>query len=429
MEGSHLEKFKELTAYVDTNGFAKKKNDVIKLLMDPELPSEVGIIISDWFFRTISRLYKVRGSDRTLIMKKSKRCYRRAKNIILKATYLKYLDDDAIKELCRHFYFKRFGDEKYFVLQLQNDVTLVKLLYNDPELDDDELIDHFCSWIEASELDTQRSDLLDVLLRHYPSDERVKEIHESMKFKDKNNKGIYGNDQNVHDEEITKGVENAAQKLMFWYKDHRVDDQEIESLKGDWGEWIRKELAQMKIFVSDKDREAVKSLIIRATIDHTVFGYPEFSILDFIVALLKFIRDMPSPKLVYTALKEEILIMTGLCSSGYITRGISVLQGIPGAEDFSVTISERKRLFSVVSSKLAEKLSRAGDKVTLGSYDPTYAEEYLNFLEMKLNEIISTGGLPKEDFDFTDLPSIMDEYSGYKGWSFSEGKIKRPVLE
>lgn len=430
---SSMQTFEELTSYVDSSGFSTQKKKVLTLLNDPDLPSDVAVMICNWFFRTIKSLYTVTGKDRKELYKKGCKGHRRARNILTKGTYLNYIDRDATLEMAKFFYVNRFdppeagGAGKYFVLQLSNDVSLVKGLIQDPKFPDERLINHFCKWIKRAPLEEQRSNLLDVLLANYGRDERVKEIHEKMRFTGKD-KGLYGDQQNVHDEEISEATLAAAESLMTWFARNPIPDEEFELCKGDRGVWVRMKLTQTGQFEDAEGRKTLDLVLTRLTLDQASFGnvLKPFGIMAFIMGLLRFIGCLDAPYLTYPALKEEVTGMRDLCSSGYVERGIMVLQGVPGCEEFEIRISEKKRLFSVLSSKLAGVMKNAPEGVLLGTCDEEHQSEYLEYLESKVQSLLP--GLSHFGDSLVELlGEVMDDYSEVQGWSFDGFDLSRPV--
>ncbi len=116
--------------------------------------------------------------------------------------------------------------------------------------------------------------------------------------------------------------------------------------------------------------------------------------------------------------------MRELCSSGYIERSVMMLQGLEGAEEFSVTISEKKRLFAAVAAKLSDAMSKAPENVQLGSCDEKHQKEYIAYLVAKMNDILPSlahfRGEKDEGEDSLEkyLVDILEDYSSVGGWSY-----------
>jgi hypothetical protein len=373
-------------------------------------------------------MYKPPLSERKNLLKRAAKAHNRAKNIIAKSTYLNYVDQKAITDLAKHFYSKRFGDEKYFVLQLSNDVTLVKNLVQDPDFTDERLVRHFCKWIRGTPIWEQQSNLLDVLLSNYPNDRRVKDIHEGMKYDSQLDKGLYANKQNVHDEEVSAAALIAAQNLMMWYQKHPVSQQVIDSYKGDWGAWLKDHLSKTGKFGTTEGKKTIDLVVTRCIVDHSSFGniVTPFTILDFLVAVLKFIFDMDDPSGTYQTIYEEFKDMRELCASGYIERGVTILQGLEGAENFNIVISEHKRLFAVISAKMADSMKKAPENVLLGTCDEEHQPAYLSYIEEKVNQILPQLSHFGEALD-DHLTKVLDQYSSVPGWKYQDGKMIKPV--
>jgi hypothetical protein len=251
-----------------------------------------------------------------------------------------------------------------------------------------------------------------------------------MKFDSRLDQGLYGNKQSAHDEEVSAAALVAAESVMMWYKAHPVDPRVIDQrYRGDWGKWVTDHLQKTKKFGDSEGKKTIDLIFTRCSIDHVGFGNAvnPFTILDFLVATLKFVFDLPKPSIAYTAIHDEFTGMRELCSSGYIERSVMALQGLPGAEDFSVTISERKRLFAAFSAKMAEAMKDAPADVLLGTVDEDHRGDYLSYMERKANEI-----LPKlkhfEDSLEEHLTGVAEEYSSVEGWGYDPqtNKLTKP---
>jgi hypothetical protein len=423
---SHIDRFEKISSYVDSSKFRIQKEEIIKILSETDCPSDVRIIICNWFFRTVFRLYKPTSEDLKKIFPHAKSAHFRAKNIIAKGTYLNYLDQTTTTKLAKYFYKKRFGGDKYFVLQLSNDVTLAKNIFNDPKFTDEKLIKHFIKWIKSTPIDTQQANLLDVLLLNYKNDHRVQDIFKNLSFDSEYDKGLYGNKQSAHDEEVSASALVAAENVMLWYSKNRVPDEIINELyKGNWSSWVTTHLMKTKMFKSQEDQKTLKAIEVRMAIDHTTFGNKlrPFTILDFVVATLKYVFDLKDPSGLYSTIYEEFTEMRELCSSGYIERCVTILQGFN--DEFDIKISEQKRLFSAISSKLAPIMSKAPEDVQLGSCDPGNSKQYLLYLESRVNEILPTIQHFGKSLDLY-LADTMDEYSSVKGWVYENSKLIKP---
>lgn len=366
--------------------FSSVKDTLFNFMFDTRCPPQVKIFIGKYFFIKVYSLYRVPEDVKTKIINALKPLIANEKNIIIKGDYIKYLDDDALIQLCQHFFENRFQDkDTYFILQLLNDQTLIKIhqtLYSE-----EQMLEHFIHWIDNCKVFEQKSNLLDVLLRFFSNDPDVREIHEEMKWGPSGKKtSIYGNEQNAHDEEIQASCVEVAEKLITRY---RIELEKIPPPTSATPTPDPADEAEAFItsFAKKSQYNIIKTVITRAKIDNTTFG-SGFQIRDVLFALLDYIKSSKHKKTIMPILIEEMDAMKDLCSSGYIARFVNVLQGFD--PEYSVKISFKKQLNAVLCSKLARDMEFASEHAVAGSFDPIYKNDYINFVIQVVNKHIST---------------------------------------
>lgn len=398
--------FRENCTYLDSKTFPAVKNQVFKYLKDPLCPSDVKILLGDWLFRKIHLYYKPQDAQRDELCDSLKGATRSCKNFIAKGQYLKYLNTQAVYNIASHFYLERFEEkELFFIIQMLNDVELMKNITQNPDIDSDEMRNHFLNWIKKVPTQEQRSNLLDVLLRYYPGDGDVRKINENMKWGDtKNfNKTIYSNDQNAHDEEISEEVMLVAEKLLLWNKEHETEIP--ESLKTS----IEKCL---KPYIRGNRKQILETVLARASVDTTTFGKSGFMIFDILYSLIQYINNRKSDKdVLIDILFDEMDNMKGLCSSGYIARLMNVLQGFD--ENFFIKISFSQQLQASLSVKLAKGMEGANEKIIYGVVDEKHRKYYLDFLcdmvNLNLQSLIETYG--RKDVE-SNIVKVVENLAG-----------------
>lgn len=415
----------QLDKGIDARTFGERIKTAKQHLADPECPPEVKVIIGNWFFRRISMNYKPDESARREIARPLLPAIRKVTSIPMKGLYLNYVDTKAMNLLAKQFWSKRFP-EKYFVLQLVNDQQLIKNYLNDSEINDEVLVDHFLRWAQRTDEHTQKSNLLDILLRYYAKDPRVIAYNQKLKYGDSKVKNIYTDAQNVHDEEISDAALKACDALLDWASQNPIPTSEMDAVKGKPSDWIIARLPR-KIFGDALGFKTIASggespggyleaILNRLAIDHSTFGEYAFSMTDVVMATIHYIRSMPAELQEgrWEMLRTEMQTAAELCASGYVTRFIMALQGCDPA--FSVTISEAKRIEAIVTTKFGLKLQEAPENVIAGSYNAQHAVAYRDACVRYLNEIIRS----IEDVDVGTLNEtvckIAEEATGLKGW-------------
>ena len=397
---------------VDARTFSGVKEQVLKFLEDPKCPPDAKIMFATFLFKKIYLVYKFRYEDeKKRLCQHTYEAITKTQDLVLKGEYLQYLDADASTITCLNFYLNRYTDkDKYFILQLLNDVQLVKGYLQSSTISDSDLKEHFLSWIESSDVNEQQSNILDVLLRYYHGDNRVKAVYEKMRFRGKKNTGVYDDEQNVHDTEISAEVEKAANQLAVWGIDNPIELKYPVTPKT----WTEGKLYPR--YSSDK-HHIVKAIIERSSIDTTSFG-TGYTIFDTLFVTVRFIESLPDPEQrssVYEVLLEEMDAAKELCASGYIGRFLTALQGQPGAEDFQYVLPLSKKLYAVLSSKIFASLQKAPEEVSLGTtypeHRPAYVAHVCKVVNAALPELIADEGVADIRKSIVDVMKKLSDLS------------------
>lgn len=424
----------ELDRGTDARTFGTNVRTAIKYLEDKECPAEVKVILGNWFFRRIATNSRP-DEERRRIARPLLAAIRRVNLISLKGLYLNYTDTRATGLLAKQFWVKRFP-EKYFVVQLVNDQQLIKNYLNDPDIDDETLITHFLRWADRSDVETQKSDLLDVLLRYYGRDERVVAYHDRLRYGGGKVRNIYTNAQSTHDEDISDASLRAADALVGWAADNPIPASELDAVRGNFNAWIiarlpaevfgktsyRSLASKVVSGADDEYQETYLDVILnRMTTDQTTFGDGAFNATDVAMSAIHYIRRLPEDQQAarWVMLKEEMMGMAGLCISRYVAGFVNALQGCDPA--FSITIPESKRIEAIVTTKFGLALREASDKIIEGSYsqDPAKARAYAEACESYLNSVLDRLEQVDRDELAASIVAIAESATGIEAWTYS----------
>jgi hypothetical protein len=404
----------EKCRFVNARTFKADLEEVIELVKDANAPPEMRLVLAEWLYRKIHIFYRAKKKDIPPICDTLFAPIKACNNIVLKGLYIHYHNDYAIRYLCEHFFLHRHS-ERFFILQMLNDVQLIQSVPHN------EILEHFLKWIRKSKNYDQQCNLLDVLLRHFPKNEEVKEIHRKMMYGDAKGKlvDLYQNDQNAHDEDITEETMKAAVTLLMWYKENKFD---TEPEQGKYFEDTTQLDMALEVLKRYGEIRHLDEILVRARIDNTLFE-GGFSIMQLFIALCRYIEMSPHSKELVSRLQEEFAEMNGLCSSGYINRFINTLQGFD--ERYSVKIPFKKQLQSSLCHHINLALQKASEEVIAGSYDPRYQREYLEFIVLHTNKnfhrMVEQYG--QKDVD-ENIVYAMEELTGIpKLWSYEGGKV------
>jgi hypothetical protein len=402
--------------FVNTRTFFVDLKEVISFVVDPLAPCDYRLVLAEWLYRKIFIFYKpkknVIGEVCDHLFQPIKDC----QNIVLKGLYINYHNVNALRHLAEHFFNNRHP-EQFFILQMLNDVHLIQTTPID------KMLTHFLEWIKKTKNYDQQCNLLDVLLRNFPKNEEVKDIHKKMRFgESKGLVNLYKDEQNAHDEDITEETMKAAGLLMEWYKDNAYSCEPGE------GEYFE-EHSIIDLAIADIQEYGgvtlIDDIVVRAKIDNTLFtgGSGGFTIMKLFVALCRYISLSPSKRDLILRLEEEFKEMNGLCSSGYVNRFINTLQGFD--ETYSVKIPFKKQLQAAMCYHINLALQLASEEVIAGSYEEEYRQEYLDFLTECANKHLPKmfDQYGKEDVE-KSIVVAMEELSGIPDvWRYIAGKI------
>lgn len=441
----YLEFYDENCRSIDFKTFQEVRDQVLEYLDDDQCPANVKSLFGTWLFRDLYMIYKIRGEEeKKVLCDQLEPAIEKIRDVVTKGAYLRYHDLEALSIIALYFYFQRFGssragdEDKFFILQMLNDVQLIKGYLQNAGIKDSQLVEHFLEWIGRITVFEQRSNLLDVLLKYYPNDPRVKAVHQQMRFGSGCKKDLFSDEQNVHDEEIEEEVLCAATELYEWGADNPIADQDHPFPPGTTiADWARGKLYM--VAKTKEDKSIVRCVLERCVIDTETFCLPEtyedprpsFSIADIFYTTIHYLTLTPSPIDGLKILLAEMYKMGELCSSGYIARCITAIQGqylkegvgegIGTEEDpiCQIELSEEKSLHAILSYKIFSGLDKEEDpEISLGMIDPVYREKYVGYVCRVVNscivEIIREKGQKLNEC----VPRVMEKITDLKGWIY-----------
>lgn len=435
LSSKYLDFYRKECNGLDARTFTNVRKQVFDYMKDDACPPEIKIMFGDWIFRKIYMYFKIRGELKDELCSSLIPAIRNCHNTVVKAEYLQFHDRDTVMDMTLEFYLQRFAEkDKYFILQMLNDVELVKGWVQDSRVTDDNLRAHFIEWLKASPIFEQQSNLLDVLLKYYPRDPDVLQIYQKMRFGESGKGNLYQDDQNVHDEEIKISVLEAAGKLLEDYYEHLdKTSAHVNGVKGaehhsvikplsgvSWKSWAE-DLLQ-KCASTDHQRDIIRCVVERMCIDTTTFettvkGQVKFfSISEIFTAVMDYIiLRSGATSTLYSIMMDEMTEMSELCASGYVARFLNVLRGFE--ERYEINVSFEKQLYAVLSHAIQKELDKAPENVVLGSFEIEHRHAYTEFICRKVNDII-----PRLNKDYgvkdiyTSLANALTEITGIQGW-------------
>ena len=443
-------------------------------------PVAVRSLFGKWLFSKIVMFYRFRGEDLERVAERVGLAVRADRNLVTKAEYLQYKDIDAANVLALDFYLSPFTvtepsvgeggtDDPFFVLQLLNDAHLLRN-YSGIAVSDDQIKKRLIRLYRRSESYDQRSNILDVLLKHFPKSPTVLKIKDELSFgvgvtttPGPKNTSVFGNAQNVHDSEIETEAIRVASELLRHVAPARDElEYQISARREEFPPFVY-ELLKAYLPEAPNIETIYEAFTTRVKIDNTPYekiaspdaeaaenfdpkigtSSPTFTIFDLLTAIMILVSDLshvcvgfPPPTVkkedyapVLLAEMEESM---RLCTTGFVARMMTSLQGqnLPtdsnGTPLFQMRMSESKRLVGILSHRVCQKIKDAPENVVLGSYDPEFRGEYLDFVSKIATEIFSSEDTPA----VRDFILALEKFSGITGvWSIRDGKVSINQVE
>jgi hypothetical protein len=451
-EKKYLRFYKRNCSFINFETFGNVKEKLLKYIQRPKFPDVIKIMVGSWFFDKIYMNYKCKEEEKDIFFNVLTDAIYNVNNLVPKCKYIRYRDVDFLSRLCLYFFHERFEDH-FFILQLLNDTQLIKNYLNDSELTPMQLLGHFLTWINDTENYEQKSNILDVILKYYPKNKHVLKVYDEMRFERNANKSIYGDAQNVHDDEISKNTMEIAEKFVQWGRKHPLVPINPDGSSERTTPTKKAQGFLHHFFETKEDQQTIDAVLTRITIDNTQFG--SFQIRDVFFALVSYIKEITNKdygiydpetktfehqaqkdidgslqKAIVNVFMEEMEQMKELCASGYISRCISVLQGFD--KDYSLTISFEKKLHGVLSYKISKEMNELPEgeytnNIVSGTFDKEFEENYFNFIVKSINrhidQIIKDNSLKEVDDSIVNVVKQITNTKERNIWSFKDGKL------
>lgn len=276
--------------------------------------------------------------------------------------------------------------------------------------------------------DQKLADIADILLKYGDEETRGKAQEKilTLGFKDNKDfvKTVYNNAQNIHTEEIS---ESALEILEFL---SNIKVEKIPKFKEVYEE-IRKLTKSVEYYKEKEDRKKIKNSLNRIFIDRALYSKMNYTLENILIKVWLYIKSSDFKDEMIKRLLEELIDMSGWCSSGAAFRLLNVLSGWG---EFSMRISWSDQIVANFSGRFHALVNKVKneekkEKIVMGfTLDPdAYDDEskeirnaFRKFFMKKVpiireemygefREYISD-----EDFDFNFRKAIMQVMSNKK---------------
>lgn len=357
----------------------------------------------------------VTQNKKDLILEKLQTSILNINNPTLCGLYLKFTDQYILHKLCEYYYVNRFNinNKKLFILQMINDEILFETRY-------DEIKQHFINWFNNTTVYKQRCELIDILLKHAPNDEIVRNLFEQLRqynnmhthTQQTHPKTIYADTQNVHVHEIHSNTIKKGAQLILDVSKYDVSKYPPINIY----EYLKE---------NDLYNNTVQSVLYRIELDISVFIHKDehnnenkFTAFSLFSAIIKYIAYSEYKSELHNRFLEECRDMKGFCISGHITRLMNILRGFD--DKYDININNMDQLYSVISQLISNAFNnnQIDDNIVQGTYDNDFSQYYLEFVKNVINSKLE---MLCNDYEYDNIKknilSVCEKVTKHK-WEF-----------
>lgn len=255
------------------------------------------------------------------------------------------------------------------------------------------------SFAKDTDLDYNlRADASDVLLQYGSewSKEEARQVILHLGVGSRNVYNIYDNSQNVHSKDVEESVSQALDYLHT-FEILRKNDIEIDFY------YVEKKILKMirdekKALNIPKDskyekEDKIKVSLNRIVMDRAIYSKYNCSLINILLRVWTYLSGHNNEKEIKKRLLEELVDMSGTCSSGFASRLVNVISGFG---DFSIKISWREQIVANLSGRLNARVRNMDDldlqekvmvEMTIPSSDTDIRKHFLKFFRENILSI------------------------------------------
>jgi hypothetical protein len=202
------------------------------------------------------------------------------------------------------------------------------------------------------------ADIADVLLQY--GDEEVKmnarEIIRKLGFKGTKGNTIFDNAQNVHTIEIEEsGIEilEHLTKLPIYKIENNLEVDYTYVYKD-----IESSMTSVDFFLEEEQRDSVIISLNRICLDRALYSKMSCTLISILLRVWSYIQNHKYKDELYKRLLQELIDMSGWCSSGFAYR---ILNTLSGFGEFDLKISWSDQITANFSGRFAACINKISD--------------------------------------------------------------------
>ena len=215
-------------------------------------------------------------------------------------------------------------------------------------------------------------------------------------------KTIFQNAQNVHTDEIEKSVYEILEYLLL-YPTLKINNIHIDF------DYIEKEIKQIETY-KNSQKDEINISLNRIKLDRTLYSKFNNTLSNVLIKVWSYIIGHKDKEQLIIRLLEELVDMSGTCSTGYLSRLVNVLSGFD--DKFNIRISFEDQIISNFNGRL-----NAFVKKIMNDDSPFYKEKLNDVVELYINsnKVLKSEIIKKIETSeyLTDLPpmkKIIEKY-------------------
>ena len=205
----------------------------------------------------------------------------------------------------------------------------------------------------------ERADASDTLLRFGSDENKIRARHIITVLGREGQtiiKTVFNNAQNVHVEEIEKSVLDILDKLNNIPIKYNITFEFVEKHINDIIEERKKTQSSPEKL---NNYEKIKISLNRITLDRALYSKYNCSLVHILLQIYSYIITSDSKDILIERLLEELIEMSGTCSTGFASR---IINTVSGFENFSIRISFEDQISSNIFGRLNAKIRDIEDE-------------------------------------------------------------------
>jgi hypothetical protein len=289
------------------------------------------------------------------------------------------------------------------ILAAQNCLVKDYISSEDEELAQKVLLEFISDEYKNSLTDQQLADVADVLLQAKNSEvkQKARDMIKNLGFKGSKGKTIFDNAQNVHTKEIEQSVIEILEHLTTLPLARKFgEESDYIDFEFVYEDLVNK-MTTAEYYMEEEKRDSVLISLKRIDLDRALYSKMSCTLEKILLRVWSYISKNNYKEELFKRLLEELVDMSGWCSSGYAFRLLNTLSGFG---EFSLRISFTDQIIANFQARFIARINAlpeevediekeytksdimTGFTVTMNE-DPILRKKFLNFFMIHMPRI------------------------------------------